>query len=81
MEKISSLKLFSDHFYGQSIIKTVRGPLLSTNHEEQYSKTFPSLSAIASVSLWENKMVLSCVYFKQKFTLKVYTNKHVIDIT
>ena len=28
-EKISfSLKLFSDHFYGQSFIKTVRGPLL-----------------------------------------------------
>ena len=29
MEKISfSLKLFSDHFYGQSLIKTVRGPLI-----------------------------------------------------
>ena len=28
MEKISfSLKLFFDHFYGQSFIKTVRGPL------------------------------------------------------
>ena len=30
IEKISfSLKLFSGHFYGQSFIKTVRGPLLS----------------------------------------------------
>ena len=29
MEKISfSLKLFSGHFYGQSFIKTVRGPLV-----------------------------------------------------
>ena len=29
IEKISfSLKLFSGHFYGQSLIKTVRGPLL-----------------------------------------------------
>ena len=29
IEKISfSLKLFSDHFYGQSFIKTVRGPLV-----------------------------------------------------
>ena len=28
IEKISfSLKLFSGHFYGQSFIKTVRGPL------------------------------------------------------
>ena len=28
MEKLSfSLKLFSGHFYGQSFIKTVRGPL------------------------------------------------------
>ena len=28
MEKLSfSLKLVSDHFYGQSFIKTVRGPL------------------------------------------------------
>ena len=28
MVKISfSFKLFSDHFYGQSLIKTVRGPL------------------------------------------------------
>ena len=31
IEKISfSLKLFSGHFYGQSFIKTVRGPLLTT---------------------------------------------------
>ena len=30
IEKISfSLKLFSGHFYGQSFIKTVRGPLLA----------------------------------------------------
>ena len=30
IEKISfSLKLFSDHFYGQSFIKTVRGPYFS----------------------------------------------------
>ena len=30
IEKISSsLKLFSDHFYGQSFIKTVQGPCLS----------------------------------------------------
>ena len=29
IEKISfSLKLFSGHFYGQSFIKTVRGPLV-----------------------------------------------------
>ena len=29
IEKISfSLKLFSGHFYGQSFIKTVRGPLI-----------------------------------------------------
>ena len=29
IEKISfSLKLFASHFYGQSFIKTVRGPLL-----------------------------------------------------
>ena len=29
MEKLSfSLKLFSGHFYGQSFIKTVRGPLI-----------------------------------------------------
>ena len=32
LEKISfSLKLFSGHFYGQSFIKTVRGPSLSDN--------------------------------------------------
>ena len=32
IEKISfSLKLFSGHFYGQSFIKTVRGPLLQVN--------------------------------------------------
>ena len=31
MEKISfSLELFFDHFYGQSFIKTVRGPLIFT---------------------------------------------------
>ena len=31
IEKISfSLKLFSGHFYGQSFIKTVRGPLPNT---------------------------------------------------
>ena len=30
IEKISfSLKLFSGHFYGQSFIKTVRGPLMA----------------------------------------------------
>ena len=30
MEKLSvSMKLFSGHFYGQSFIKTVRGPLMS----------------------------------------------------
>ena len=35
MEKISfSLKLFFDHFYGQSFIKTVRGPLFSKYSEE-----------------------------------------------
>ena len=29
IEKISfSLKLFSDHFYGQFFVKTVRGPLV-----------------------------------------------------
>ena len=32
IEKISfSLKLFSGHFYGQSFIKTVRGPFCLTN--------------------------------------------------
>ena len=32
IEKISlSLKLFSGHFYGQSFIKTVRGPLCNLN--------------------------------------------------
>ena len=32
IEKISfSLKLFSGHFYGQSSIKTVRGPLTKIN--------------------------------------------------
>ena len=31
IEKISlSLKLFSDHFYGQSFIKTVRGPCVAS---------------------------------------------------
>ena len=33
IEKISfSLKLFSGHFYGQSFIKTVRGPSIIHNH-------------------------------------------------
>ena len=35
MEKLSiSMKLYSGHFYGQSFIKTVRGPLdvLQSNH-------------------------------------------------
>ena len=33
IEKISfSLKLFSGHFYGQSFIKTVRGPSLCKIH-------------------------------------------------
>ena len=38
IEKISfSLKLFSDHFYGQSFIKTVRGPLsLSTSIDDTF---------------------------------------------
>ena len=36
METLSfSLKLFSGHFYGQSFIKTVRGPLLN------YLPTYP----------------------------------------
>ena len=42
MEKISfSLKLFFDHFYGQSFIKTVRGPLTPNNcgHNGQYKST------------------------------------------
>ena len=35
IEKISfSLKLFSGHFYGQSFIKTVRGPLLSAEKQQ-----------------------------------------------
>ena len=34
IEKISfSLKLFSGHFYGQSFIKTVRGPSIMQEHE------------------------------------------------
>ena len=34
IEKISiSLKLFSGHFYGQSFIKTVRGPYTQTSHQ------------------------------------------------
>ena len=34
VEKLSfSLKLFSDHFNGQSFIKTVRGPLLHANNK------------------------------------------------
>ena len=38
IEKISfSLKLFSGHFYGQSFIKTVRGPL-SADAKNHYSK-------------------------------------------
>ena len=33
MEKLSfSLKLFSGDFYGQSFIKTVRGPYMSLSH-------------------------------------------------
>ena len=31
-KKLFSMKLFSGHFYGQSFIKTVRGPLSSTGH-------------------------------------------------
>ena len=31
IEKIFSLKLFSGHFYGQSFIKTVRGPYKNDN--------------------------------------------------
>ena len=35
-EKISfSLKLFFYHFYGQSFIKTVRGPLTSSERNER----------------------------------------------
>ena len=37
IEKISfSLKLFSGHFYGQSFIKTVRGPLC--DHKSCYEE-------------------------------------------
>ena len=38
IEKISySLKLFSGHFYGQSFIKTVRGPLsIEANRVDPY---------------------------------------------
>ena len=37
IEKISfSLKLFSDHFYGQSFIKTVQGPLVEMYHEKLF---------------------------------------------
>ena len=37
IEKILfSLKLFSGHFYGQSFIKTVRGPLLIMPLESDY---------------------------------------------
>ena len=36
IEKISfSLKLFSGHFYGQSFIKTVRGPLKKKSAENK----------------------------------------------
>ena len=36
-EKISfSLKLFSDHFYGQFFIKTIRGPWMVLKQMEQY---------------------------------------------
>ena len=38
IEKISfSLKLFSGHFYGQSFIKTVRGPLSGDQNEFIFS--------------------------------------------
>ena len=52
IEKISfSLKLFSGHFYGQSFIKTVRGPLTSGVwycHSPDVIKTFIMLNSLAS---------------------------------
>ena len=39
IEKISfSLKLFSGHFYGQSFIKTVRGPLFKKSSKFEIRK-------------------------------------------
>ena len=41
IEKISfSLKLFSGHFFGQTFIKTIRGPLI---HEIVYARHFSTL--------------------------------------
>ena len=42
MEKISfSLKLFSGYFYGQSFIKTVRGPLFANRNTNKIRKPAP----------------------------------------
>ena len=52
IEKISfSLKLFSGHFYGQSFIKTVRGPLIN--------------SKLISELVSSDKTVFMCIYATQ----------------
>ena len=41
IEKISfSIKLFSGHFYGQSFIKTVLGPLTMCAYGRKYAKHY-----------------------------------------
>ena len=52
IEKISfSLKLFSGHFYGQSFIETVRGPLVFAPIEDAY-KTLVSPKLEYVTPIW-----------------------------
>ena len=51
MEKITfSLKLFSDHFYGQSFIKTVRGPYSHSSELQIFGRIWYSIHYIEFVN-------------------------------
>ena len=73
IEKISfSLKLFSDHFYGQSFIKTVRGPFHSLFFQRFFLYTSSISNYQCSMHFYEvhpvfvEKAEISChrAYFK-----------------
>ena len=79
-----SLKLFSGHFYGQSFIKTVRGPLELLSQAKNLD--FLIRRARKSSQNWEVAQLLvrkymSCELFLKRKSLRVseYISRHVIS--
>ena len=79
MEKISfSLKLFFGHFYGQSFIKTVRGPLSATVSTSACETNPESESSSSSGSQSEDEMpvpdarLFSSGKYERRFTWLYY---------